>query len=66
MVMCDSSLQRTCFQRQLALHHSSRCLALCMVILGLCAADGHGNPLHKSPHEGFLCWCCFQRQFGTL
>jgi hypothetical protein len=27
---------------------------------------GHGNPFHEAPDKQFLCWHCFQRQFGTL
>jgi hypothetical protein len=57
----DSSLQRSRFQysgvqwRQ-ALHHSSRHLALHMVILGLCSRLlGHGKPFHEAPDEQLLC-----------
>ena len=57
-----SSLQRTSFhcsriQWWQALHHSSRRLALHMVILGM------WNPFHEAPNEQFLCWRCFQMQF---
>jgi hypothetical protein len=45
-----------------ALHLSRRHLALCMVILGLCADE---NQLHEAPDEQFLCWRCFQKQFGS-
>ena len=26
---------------------------------------GHGNQFHEGPDEQFLCWRCFQSQFGT-
>ena len=50
IVKCDSSLQRTHFycsrvQWRQALHHSSQCLALRMVILGLCAAARRWKPI---------------------
>ena len=59
MVKHDSSLQRTHFhfsrvQWRQALHHSSRCLALCMVILGLCAAGQPGKPISWSSQRAFL------------
>ena len=61
MVKRNSSLQRNHFHRssvqwRWALHHSSRCLALHMVILGLCAVSLHGNPFQEAPDEQFLCW----------
>lgn len=49
------------------LHHSSSHLALCVVILGLCAAPlGHGNWFHEAPDTQFLYWRCFQRQSEPL
>jgi hypothetical protein len=52
-VKCDSSLQRMCFHCSIvhwwrALHHSSRGLALRMVILGLCAATRPWKPISWS------------------
>jgi hypothetical protein len=69
MVKRDFSLQRPCFhcsrvQRQGALHHFSRRLALRMVILGLCAAARPWKPISWSSwrtvivDEQFLCWLC--------
>jgi hypothetical protein len=61
MVKRDSSLQRTRFhcsrvQWRQALHHSSQCLALCMVILGLCACGCSAVETHfmKLPTNSFL------------
>ena len=50
MVKRDSSLQRTLFhcsrvQCRQGLHHSSRLLALCVVILGLCVAAWPWKPI---------------------
>jgi hypothetical protein len=64
MVNCDLSLQRTrvhCsrVQWRVALHHSSRQSYACGRLLG------HGNPFHEALHEQFLCWRCFQGDFGT-
>ena len=39
-------------------------LGIDMVILSLWLL-GHRNPFHEAPDEQLLCWCCFQRQFGT-
>jgi hypothetical protein len=59
MVNRYSSLQRMRFhcsrvQQRQTLHHSSRCLAFSMVILGLCMAAGHRNPFHEAPNEQLL------------
>ena len=60
MVKCDSSLQRTNFhcsraQWWRALHHSSRCLVLCMS-LGLCFCSAMKTHFMKLPTNSS---CCF-------
>ena len=47
-----------------ALHHSSRCLALRMVILGLCVAARPWKPISRSSRQLFC--LSFFMQFGTL
>uniref|UniRef100_A0A8K9UUH4 Myosin IXb n=1 Tax=Oncorhynchus mykiss TaxID=8022 RepID=A0A8K9UUH4_ONCMY len=71
MVKRDSSLQRTrftapAFQWRRALHPSSRCLALSMMILGLCAAARPWKPISGSFRRTVLVLMLLPEANGTL